>query len=64
LGEILRVVCMVTAAAEVSVDWPPIDLAQLRERRVCAGLRCRTGGDDNAPRCLLEAVLRLVRRAE
>src|SRR6516164_2036947 len=64
LSEVLRVVCVVASAAQIRVDWPPMDVAQLRQRRVCTRLGCRTGGDNNAPSRLFEAILRLVRCAD
>src|SRR5262249_18546559 len=64
LGEVLRVVRVVAGAAEVGVNWSPIDSAQLRHCGLCASRSGRPRGDDNGPRRLLEALPRLVRRAK
>src|SRR5215831_449216 len=56
LGQVLRVVCVVAGAAEVRVNWPPIDSAELCQRSLRARLGGCACGDHDAPRRLAESL--------
>jgi hypothetical protein len=63
LGEVLRVVCVVAGAAEVRVNWSPIDSAKLCQRSLRARFGDCSCGDDNAPWRFPESNVCVARRS-
>src|SRR5437660_7905989 len=63
LREILSVVNGMAAAAQIGVDWPPIDAAKFRHSRLSARIGFGAGGENDAPRRLGKTCVAGARRS-
>jgi hypothetical protein len=54
LRQVLRIISTVSAPAQITVNWWPVNPAELGQRLACTRLGSIARREDNAPRCLAE----------